>query len=124
LLAATVLVGLSTTALALLGSSVVLMTREHSNLNQVLTGMLMILTGLVIPLAELPLGLRLIGNALPVTHGFAGLREAFYGGNLTEIAPDLALEAVIAGALTASGFIIFRYVEAKGRQRGILEGAG
>jgi len=119
---AAILVGLSTTSLALLGSSVVLMTREHSNLNQVMTGLLMTLTGLIIPLRELPQVLRLFGNALPVTHGFAGLREAFNGGTLADIAPDLAAEAGIALLLTAAGFFIFRYVEAKGRQRGILEG--
>jgi ABC-2 type transport system permease protein len=120
---ATLLISLSTTALFLSASSMVIATREHSILHQVTIGVLMLLTGVVIPLGELPDGLRHFGYVLPMTNGLFGLREAFEGASLGDIAPDLAWEALIGAVCTAAGFLIFRYVERKGRENGFLEGS-
>jgi ABC-2 type transport system permease protein len=119
---ATLLISFSTTALVLGGSSLVIATREHSILHQTVIGALMLLTGVVIPVSELPDGLQQLSYVLPMTNGLFGLRDAFVGASLQDIAPDLGAEAAIGGLFAASGFLIFRYVERRGREQGFLEG--
>lgn len=119
---AIVLICLSTTALVMATSSLVIATREHSILHQVVSGLLILLTGVVIPVSELPAVLRAVSEVLPMTHGLAGLRGAFSGEGFDAIGTDLLAEAAIGLVCTAAGFLVFKYVETKGRENGFLEG--
>jgi ABC-type polysaccharide/polyol phosphate export permease len=115
-------VTLTTTALVLVTSAWVLATREYVNLIQLVVGVLLLLTGAVIPVTEFPDGVRTISQALPITNGLSAVRDGFGGATLIDVAPSLLRELAIGVVLTASGFLIFRFVEAKGRERGFIEG--
>jgi ABC-type polysaccharide/polyol phosphate export permease len=115
-------VTLTTTALVLVTSAWVLATREYVNLIQLVVGSLLLLTGAVIPLTEFPAAVRALSQVLPVTNGLAAARDGFAGSTLSDIAPALLAELAIGVLLTTSGFLIFRYVEARGRETGFIEG--
>jgi ABC-2 type transport system permease protein len=114
----------STTALALLTGSFVIAARENALMNQLINGVLIILTGAVIPISQLPGVLQTISNILPMRHGLEGLREAFSGASLQEVGSEVGLEVAIGFVLAVAGLAAFRYVEVVGRRRGFLEGMG
>src|SRR5206468_1592860 len=100
----------------------VLATREYQVLIQIIILALTTLTGVVIPVGALPHVLREIGYCLPISHGLVGLRASFNGAGLGVVSADLALEGLIATILTLSGFLMFRFTEIRGRERGLLLG--
>ena len=79
------------------------------------------LTGAVIPLDDLPVGLRQIAEVLPVTHGLIALRQAFAGADLATIGDELALEALIGLSYGVLGYLLFRVVELYARRTGAYE---
>jgi ABC-2 type transport system permease protein len=79
------------------------------------------LTGAVIPLEELPPGLRQIAEVLPVTHGLQALREAFTGAGLGHITDQLAIEAALGLVYAALGYGLFRLVESYARRTGAYD---
>ena len=83
---------------------------------------LLLLTGMNIPLSELPPFARAIGEALPLTRSIAAARlyagGAPFDAGLGLLAVDLAIGAVYAVA----GFFLFGWLETQARRRGRLEG--
>lgn len=79
------------------------------------------LTGAIIPRDDLPLGLRELGAALPITHGLEAARAAFAGANLPAIWDDLLLEAVVGLGYGVAGYVLFRVSEAYARRSGSYE---
>jgi hypothetical protein len=71
-----------------------------------------------IPRDELPLGLGVIGEAMPVTHALEGLRSAYAGAGIGAIGADLALEAEVGAAYATLGYVLFRAVEIHARRSG------
>ena len=88
----------------------------------ILDGLLLSLTGVIIPTAELPVVLFEIGQILPVTHGLDGLRAAFAGE--AGYWPDLAREAVLGLGYGVAGLLLFRLAEVQAKRRGVLARAG
>ncbi|HLG10353.1 MAG TPA: ABC transporter permease [Dehalococcoidia bacterium] len=80
-----------------------------------------ILTGAIIPRSELPWGLRVIGEAMPVTHALAGLRKAYNGAGFESVGGDLGREALVALAYVAVGYVLFRIIEVYQRHTGAYE---
>jgi ABC-2 type transport system permease protein len=60
---------------------------------------MMFLGGVFIPVASLPLGLRIVARLLPLTYSVEALRAALSGGKLAVGGPDLTVLAVFAMAL-------------------------
>ena len=88
----------------------------------ILDGLLLSLTGVIIPTAELPAVLFELGQILPVTHGLEGLRVAFAGGS--GYCPDLAREAALGLAYGIVGLLLFRIAEVQAKRRGVLARVG
>lgn len=57
-----------------------------------------LLSGVLFPVALLPLPLRIVSWLLPITHGLSGIRAALHGAPWSAVAPD-ALWLCVAGAL-------------------------
>jgi ABC-2 type transport system permease protein len=87
----------------------------------ILQAVFLALTGAVIPLEDLPPGLRQLAEVLPVTHGLQALRGAFAGAAMGEIGDELAAEALIGVAYGVAGYFLFRAVEAYARRTGAYE---
>jgi ABC-2 type transport system permease protein len=83
---------------------------------------LLLLTGMNVPLSELPPFAAAIGQALPLTRSIAAARMyaagAPFEAGLGLLAADLAIGAVYAVA----GFFLFGWLETQSRRQGRLEG--
>lgn len=90
----------------------------------ILDGLLLSLTGVIIPTGELPVVLFELGQILPVTHGLEGLREAFAGGPASAYWPGLGREAILGLAYGVLGLALFRLAEVQAKRRGVLARAG
>ncbi len=88
----------------------------------ILDGLLLSLTGVIIPTAELPAVLFELGQILPVTHGLDGLRVAFAGGS--GYWPDLGREAALGLGYGIVGLLLFRIAEVQAKRRGVLARVG
>ncbi len=67
-------------ALGLVGAAVVLLIKQGNPVNWIVTGASFVLGGVLFPTAVLPEALRVVGSALPLTHGLEVLRRALLGG--------------------------------------------
>ena len=83
---------------------------------------LLLLTGMNVPLSELPEFAAAIGEALPLTRSIAAARLYAAGAPLDAglglLAGDLAIGAVYAVA----GYVLFTWLELQSRRQGRLEG--
>ena len=75
--ASAAVIAASATAFALFAGNLSLVLRSWVNLSSLLQGVLMGLTGVIIPVASLPLILRWASEILPVTHGLVAFRAGF-----------------------------------------------
>ncbi len=97
--------------------------RSYQSAYQAIAGLVLALTGSVIPVDALPGPLAVLATALPLTHGVGALRAAFEGAPLPDIAPLLAAELAIGVAYGLAGYALFRWVEAAARRSGTLDRA-
>ena len=85
------------------------------------TGILITLTGVLIPLDALPDAWRIIGHGLPITGGLAALKGAFDGDPLSAVRWELLSEFGVLAAYLLVGYALFRLAEVYGRRTGGLE---
>lgn len=84
-------------AIGLLLGAVAVHTRGiHNFLSNLLTLTMLCISGVNVPLDQLPIWAAWIGYALPVTHGLQAVRLALAGAPLNEISVYAALELVVA----------------------------
>lgn len=82
--------------------------------------LLLLFCGVNFPVEAMPALLQLVSNLLPLTHGLAAIRS-IVSGDLTGVAGQLALEAIIGLAYGLSGYLLFRYAEYRARVLGTLD---
>jgi ABC-2 type transport system permease protein len=97
---------LSTAAFGLLVGLVALVVEDYVAPMTVGNGLILTLSGVVIPRDGLPEPLRLSGGALPVTHALPGFRAA-WSGETEELAGRLASEAAVGIFYAAIGLGAF-----------------
>lgn len=125
LVAAFAVMTFSTMLFSLFVATLILLSGTNwANWIIILDGLLLSLTGIIIPTAELPPVLFELGQMLPVTHGLDGLREAFAGGPISGYWPDLAREAILGLGYGVVGLLLFRLAEVQAKRRGVLARAG
>ena len=83
---------------------------------------LIIGTGVIIPVSSLPEPASSLGHALPMTNGLMALRESIEGASLSAIGPNLLAEAVVAVVFAVLGPLLFVFLERRTRIRGSVEG--
>ena len=84
-------------------------------------GLLLTLTGVIIPRNDLPAPLVDVGLFLPVTRGLESFRDSLVGGSVGANWEQLAGELLVGLVYLIAGFLIFRAVEIMARQRGNLD---
>ncbi len=125
LIAAFAVVTFSTMLFSLFVATLILLSGTGwANWIIILDGLLLSLTGVIIPTSELPVVLFELGQILPVTHGLDGLREAFAGGPASGYWPDLVREGALGLAYGVAGLLLFRLAEVQAKRRGVLARVG
>ena len=119
----TVLLVVSTSSVmfALFTGSIAIMVRDYDVVYPLFAGILLALTGSVIPVDQLPDAFYGISQALPMTHGLDAFRTAFAGGGFEAIGKDITLEMGIGIAYLTVGFGMFKAFERSARRSGVLE---
>lgn len=92
----------------------------HFLLNLVAMG-LTILTGANFPLAQLPHGVQVLAQFLPLTHAIAASNALFAGKSLTMILPLLALELLIGLIFLCLTIVALHWAEKLARQKATID---
>ncbi|GAA1964923.1 ABC transporter permease [Kitasatospora viridis] len=121
-LAVAVLVtALSCSACGMLIGAIGLRTREATFLANLVLYLLLLLSGVNIPLAALPGWLAAIGALLPTSQGIEAARRALAGGG--GMAGPLGWELLKAGVLLLAALLVLRALERAGRAHAALDDA-
>ena len=115
------LIGFTCTAFALCIGIFAIVIRDWLVVSAAASGLLIVFTGVVVPVNELPAFLPYVGNALPLTHGVAAFREAFLGAGLAAVWGQLLLELAVGICYGLGGYLLFRLVEVDARRRGAYD---
>ena len=114
---------ISSVAFGLLMSNFTTLLYNMTYVYQFMYSVCWLLTGVVIPVANLPPGLREISSFIPITHGFSAFRQSFSGAGIEVVGEEVLLEIVIGLCYAVAGFSVFRFVETMARRRGFIEEA-
>lgn len=116
-----VLMAISAAAFGLFIGNVAILTRDGMYGQIFASGLLLLLTGAVIPIGELPASLAQLSWLVPITHGLAAFREAVTGASVSSVAHLLAGELAVALSYGLVGYLIFRLAEMHATRLGSLE---
>ena len=86
-------------------------------------GLLLITSGVVVPVDQLPGFLGEIGRVVPLTHGLSALREAFEGASLGDLVDHIVYELVVGLCYLLAGGALFSLLEANAKRTGTYESA-
>jgi ABC-2 type transport system permease protein len=112
---------LSTCGLGLLMGCLSLITVNVMFVNNFVYFALLIFSGANVAITELPVWMRFISAALPLTRGIEAARGLVAGASLGDIAPLLYGELGVGLAYGVAGYFIFALFEDQARRRGTLE---
>jgi ABC-2 type transport system permease protein len=110
----------SCAAAAFLGNLSIVMN-DWILLYRIFSGILIVLTGVIIPLSSLPTPLFMFSQILPLTHGLAAFRGAFEGGSFMSVLPSLAGELTVGLAYASLGLAGYYVSESIAKRRGLVE---
>lgn len=113
----------SCAAAAFLGNFSLVMT-DWILLYRVFSGVLIVLTGVIIPVSSFPAPLGVLSQLLPLTHGLVAFRSAFDGAGLQAIASPLLEEAAVGLAYGLAGLAGYHVMEVIAKRRGVIDTAG
>lgn len=83
--------------------------------------LLLVLTGVVIPLTVFPAGVVEFAKLLPITNGMLAIRDTFVGAPFSQVSGDILREAITGVVYYALGIIGFLIFERVARRRGSFE---
>jgi ABC-2 type transport system permease protein len=84
-------------------------------------GLLLLITGAIIPLRVFPDIVAEFAKLLPMTNGLMAIRDTFAGAALSDVSGNVLREAVTGLAYFAIGFVGFMQFERISKRRGTLE---
>ncbi len=87
-------------------------------------GVIIVLTGVIIPISSLPAPLAAFSHVLPLTHGLVAFRSAFDGAGVVAVLPSLAQELIVGLGYTIIGLAGYHASEIIAKRRGLVETAG
>jgi ABC-2 type transport system permease protein len=114
------LITLSSITFAMVIGAVTLVFTDVNTTRTIGHGLILGLTGIVIPLESLPAALSTVGTILPLTHGLDGFSASFTGGSLQEHSSALLTELAVALAFACLAWLLFEFVIALGRRDGTM----
>jgi ABC-2 type transport system permease protein len=109
------------TGLGLLNAAVALRVREVAVLSNVIFGLLMVFTGVNVPLAAVPGWMASVAQWLPLTHGLAAARRVADGASLSAVRSVLLAEAGIGALYVAAGLLVLAWLERESRRKASLD---
>ena len=95
--------------------------RDWSNIQNILVGMILIFSGVIIPLNVFPVPIQEFARLLPITNGLVSIRSTFIGDPLAENSGYLIREGLTGLAYLGLGYLGFGLFEKVARQKGTLE---
>ncbi len=117
----TLVVCFSATGLAQVLGIMAVATRDWISIGGVSTGVLLIFTGMIIPLNVFPTIIQEIGKLLPVTNGLIAMRSTFNGASLGDVTGDIVRELVTGIVYFVIAYFAFLYFERQVKRTGTLE---
>jgi ABC-2 type transport system permease protein len=111
----------SCTGLGLLNAAIALRVREVAVLSNVFFGVLLIFSGVNVPLSAMPAWMVPISECLPMTHAIAAARSLASGASLTSVGGQVLLELTVGAVNTLLGLGVLSYLENESRRRATLE---
>lgn len=120
-IASTLVIAMSVTALGEFLGTFAIVFRDWSNIQTVFVGLILVFSGVIIPLDVFPAAVREVAKLLPVTNGLTSLQSTFAGNPLGATSGGLLREAVTGLIYFGAGYFGFRIFETEARKRGTLE---
>ena len=120
------LIGIVGTLVALQGlgflmAALGLVWKQPYALAFILSPMLILLSGMMFPVAALPAWTHPLSNAIPLTHGLEIVRDAILlDAGMADLLPIFGRLALSGAAFMVVGFLAFRFMETRARQLGVL----
>ena len=111
------------TGLGLINAGLGLIARETAVLSNIFFGILLIVSGANVPVANLPGWLQPVSKGVPLTHGIAAARRLAAGSSFGSVLGLVGAEALIGLAYATLGYVLIRGTEAVSRRRATLERA-
>lgn len=121
LLAGLALIGASQ-AVGYLLAGLFVLTRRANMFANFVQSPIYLLSGMVVPLDQLPDWLRWFAYGFPISYGIEALRAALLSGaSLTDIGPELLLCALVSGLMIVIGALLLQRVEEVAKRGGQLD---
>lgn len=90
---------------------------------RVFAGVIIVMTGVIIPLSSFPTPLVAISHVLPLTHGLVAFRAVFEGAATVDVIPSLLGELAVFAGYTLLGLTGSYISETVAKRRGLVETA-
>lgn len=119
-------VGIALTLVALQGFGFVmaalgLVWKQPYAIAFILSPVIILLSGMMFPIAILPSWMHPLSNAIPLTHGLTVVRDAILlDRGFADLAPVFGRLALTGAVFMAVGFAAFHFMEKKARELGVL----
>jgi ABC-2 type transport system permease protein len=84
-------------------------------------GILLALTGVIIPISVFPSGIEELTKLLPLTNGLMAIRETFIGASLSSVSTHIIRDALTGLVFLTIGFLCFRLFEHIAIRKGTLD---
>ena len=104
--------------------SLTLLLRDWQNLYMAALGIIIGLTGVVVPVSSLPPVFEGIAQILPISHGLVALQDSIAGASLSEVKGNLIAEAIVGLGYALTGYLGFIFAERELKRRGRMEQQG
>jgi ABC-2 type transport system permease protein len=111
----------SCTGLGLLNAAASLRVRETAVLPNVFLGILLVFSGVNVPVDRLPHWMASASAWMPLTHGIAAARGVAAGGSLQSVSRNVFLEAGVGLLYASAGLVLLAVLEYESRRRATLE---
>lgn len=117
----TLIIAMSITALGEFLGTFAIVFRDWSNIQTVFVGLILVFSGVIIPLDVFPAPVREVARLLPVTNGLTSLQSTFAGNPLGTTSTGILREAITGLTYLVAGYFGFRIFETEARKKGTLE---
>ena len=113
----------SSIGFSLFAGSIAFAIRNYQSLYFTMAGIVLVLTGSVIPVDELPIGLQQVSAVLPLTHSLESIRLYVDGQPFSAGAAALGRELLVGCFYVMLGYGLFRAIETFTKRNGRLDRA-
>ncbi len=114
-------IAFSLTALGEFLGTFAIVFRDWSNIQTVFVGLILVFSGVIIPLDIYPVPVREIARLLPVTNGLVSLNSSFNGNPLGAAFGYILREGLTGLVYLVAGYIGFHLFEIEAKKKGTLE---